>query len=87
MVASAGAVDTAVFREEVDRLSVRTGAGARCLKPFAATAGRNAKYLSDPQTANRFIAAIVLRKWAEEGLTQEGLMTDPEPPRPKVDPI
>ncbi|OGM88898.1 hypothetical protein A2594_02510 [Candidatus Woesebacteria bacterium RIFOXYD1_FULL_41_28] len=37
-------------------------AGAKCSKQFAATAEKNARYLSDRQTANRFIAVSVLKK-------------------------
>ena len=37
-------------------------AGAKCSKQFAATAEKNARDLSDRQTANRFIAVSVLKK-------------------------
>jgi len=37
-----------------------------CIKLSAATAEKNAKYLSSQQAANRFTAATVLKKWAEE---------------------
>jgi hypothetical protein len=38
----------------------------KCLTLPAAIVEKLARFLSDPQTVNRFTAAIVLRKWAEE---------------------
>ncbi len=40
----------------------------QCSKLLAATVEKSAKYLLGPQTANRFIAATVLRKWVGESL-------------------
>jgi len=34
----------------------------KCSQPSVVTAARNAKFLLNPQTANRFTAATVLRK-------------------------
>jgi len=69
-------------------LSVRIEADARCLKQFAATAKKSARFLLDPQTVNRFIAVIVLKKWvvAEEAI-HGGLMTGAVLPKLKVDRI
>ena len=61
---------------EGDLLLVRIGVGVKCLKRFAVTAEKNAKYLLDPQMASRFTAAIVLKKWAE-GATDR-LPIDPD---------
>ena len=64
-----------------------TGEIAKCLMLLAATAERQPKYLSDPQTASRFIAAIVLRKWVggttDRQTTDQDLTTEPGLPRHK----
>jgi hypothetical protein len=44
-----------------------------CTKPLAATVEKSAKYLLDQQTASRFIAAIVLRKWEVEDRIRRAL--------------
>jgi adenylyl- and sulfurtransferase ThiI len=51
----------------------------KCFRLFAVTAEKNAKFLLSPQTVNRFIAAIVLKKWAEEAI--QGV-----PKEPSLDP-
>ncbi len=60
--ALAEAEDAADFREEEDLLLVKTEADAKCSQLSAQTAEKNVRYLSDQQTANRFIAVSVLKK-------------------------
>lgn len=58
----------------------------KCFQPFVLTAEKSARFLSNPQTANRSTAVIVLRKWAIEAAIQGDLMTElPVPPRLKAD--
>ena len=79
-----GVVD---FQEEEDLLLVRIEAGARCLKPYAVTVEKSAKSPLDPLVVNRFIAAIVSKKWVAEDLNNEGLMTGVMLPGHKMVPI
>ena len=63
-----GQADSAADTNPVDDLLL-VGTEARtdqCIKPSAAIAEKSAKSPLDQQTANRFIAQSVLRKWEEE---------------------
>ena len=89
---SAEAEAVVVLAEEdllLAELEVET---AKCFQQSAVTAEKSARFLLDPQTASRFIAAIVLKKWVTEAtdprMTDPGLMTEhPVLPKHKVDPI
>jgi len=59
-------VEAGVVLAEAEDLPL-VGAGAvtaKCFQPSAVTAKKSARFLLNPQTANRCIVAIVLRKWA-----------------------
>jgi len=62
VAALAEAEDAVDFQEEEDLLLVKIEADAKCSKQSAATAEKNARYLSSRQTASRFIAVSVLKK-------------------------
>lgn len=81
----------AVLAEAVDVAdfpAAGTGATDKCLMLLAVTAERRARYPSGLQTASRFIAAIVLRKWVMvvEAI-REGSTTGPVHPKGKADRI
>lgn len=87
---TAGPADTAeaspVVETEVDieaedlLLEAAAAAIERCSAPSAVTAVRSARFLSNLLTVNLFIAAIVLKKWAE------GMIPD-VPKEPNLDPL
>jgi hypothetical protein len=53
---------SAAVAEVLVAVSTEGGKDAKCLVPSAATAEKIARYLSDLQTASRFIAVSVLKK-------------------------
>ncbi len=70
-------------------LGAEIPARVKCLVPPVATAEKNARFLSNPQMENRFIAVNVLKRWVDEViadslLTDQDLMIDHVHPRLKV---
>jgi hypothetical protein len=84
-------VETEVVLGEEDLLLVEAGVETEvtglCSTLPAAIVENLVRYLSGPQTANRFIAAIVLKKWEMAAGKREGLMTGPVLLRLKADRI
>lgn len=63
-------VEVEDFQEVEDLLLVEVER-EKCLQLHAATVEKNAKCLSDPQTANLFTAATVSKRWVEDQIQED----------------